>query len=44
MPDNKLKDNEIVKALECCSEANNCGQCEYDAIHHFFRKILDYGD
>ena len=31
---NNLTDKEIKKALECCSEANNCGQCEYEPTEH----------
>ena len=34
MTDNKLTDNDVIKALECCSEANNCGQCEYEPTEH----------
>ena len=29
-----MTDSEIKKALECCSEANNCGQCEYEPTEH----------
>ena len=28
MPDKKLTDNEIIKALECCSKAANFNDCE----------------
>ena len=28
MPDNKLKDNEIIKALECCSTGETYDDCE----------------
>ena len=27
MPDNKLTDNEIIKALECCIEKGKCNDC-----------------
>ena len=29
MPDNKLKDNEIIKALECCVFDQNCSKCPH---------------
>ncbi len=29
-----MTDNEIIKALECCSEANNCGKCEYEPTEY----------
>ena len=29
MPDNKLTDSEIVKALECCSGKGDCRSCPY---------------
>ena len=32
--ENKATDKEIKKALECCSEANNCGECEYEPTEH----------
>ena len=32
MTDNKLKDNEIVKALECCCKNNNCEGCPLDYL------------
>ncbi len=25
-----MTDNEIIKALECCERAENCGHCHYD--------------
>ena len=25
-----MTDNEIIKALKCCSEANNCSVCDYE--------------
>ena len=28
MADNKLTDNEIIKALKCCSRNRFCGECE----------------
>ena len=34
MPNKNLTDNEVIKALECCSEANNCGKCEYEPTQH----------
>ena len=36
MPDKKLTDNEIKKALECCaSEQYTCDQCPYQEIKHY---------
>ena len=32
MPDKKLTDSEIVKALECCCENNNCNGCPLDYL------------
>lgn len=32
MTDNKLKDNEIIKALECCCKNNNCEGCPLDYL------------
>lgn len=32
MPDKKLTDNEIVKALECCMESNSCSKCPFANI------------
>lgn len=29
-----MTDNEIIKALECCSEANNCCMCEYEPTEY----------
>lgn len=36
MPDNKLTDKEIIKALECCvSEQYTCEQCPYQEKKHY---------
>ncbi len=32
MPDKKLTDSEIIKALECCHENSDCGDCMF-ALH-----------
>lgn len=32
MPDNKLTDNEIIKALKCCCKNNNCEGCPLDYL------------
>ena len=32
MTDNKLKDSETVKALECCCKNNNCEGCPLDYL------------
>ena len=32
MPDKKLTDSEIVKALECCIESNSCSKCPFANI------------
>ena len=29
MDEKKLTDEEIVKAVECCTELGNCGKCPY---------------
>ena len=29
-----MTDNEIIKALECCREANNCIHCEYEPTEY----------
>ena len=28
-----MKDNEIIKALECCKSTEHCGHCSYDKDH-----------
>lgn len=30
MTDNKLTDEEIIKALECCSNYNDCDKCNFE--------------
>lgn len=36
MPNKKLTDKEIVKALECCvGDPYTCGQCSYQEIKHY---------
>ena len=40
MPDKKLTDNEIVKALECCkSDTVLCNECPYDKIGECIEKM-----
>ena len=29
-----MTDNDIIRALECCSNANDCGKCEYEPTEH----------
>ena len=29
----RMKDNEIIKALECCKSTEHCGHCSYDKDH-----------
>ena len=45
MPDNKLKDNEIIKALKCCNEPvgnNACQKCPlYHSEERCSKKMLD---
>lgn len=36
MPDKKLTDNEIIKALECCvSEKDTCQNCPFQELKHY---------
>ena len=40
MPNKKLTDNEIVKALECCkSDTALCNECPYDKIGECIEKL-----
>lgn len=43
MPDKKLTDSEIVKALECCiKEEYHCNDCPYESDKHFNKKTITF--